>query len=104
MSSLENLKTRYAGTPFKVLLINVREPEEDVKKFFAREQIHLQVLLDQDGKVSQNYHVSTHPIKFLIDGQGNMLAMGLGYRDWNSAEIDNLVHSLIKNAAKTPKT
>ena len=97
-----SLKKRYQDKPFKVLLINVQEQRETVQKFFAREQIPLRILLDQDGRVSQSYHVSSHPIKFLIDGKGNMIAMGLGYRSWDSEEMNQLVNSLIKNVEERP--
>ena len=103
MPSLQSLKQRYQGKPFNVLLVNVQEQTETVKQLFEKEQIALQVVLDQDGKVSQNYHVSSHPVKFLIDGQGNIIAMGLGYRDWDSEDINKLVNLLLQNAAETQK-
>lgn len=95
-----SLKKHYKDKPFKVLLISVRERKDTVQRFFTRERIPLQVLLDQDGSISRSYHVSNHPIKFLIDGKGNIIALGLGYRAWYSEEIIRLVDSLIKEEAK----
>lgn len=103
MPSLQNLKQRYQDKPFKVLLVNVQEQTETVKQLFKKEQIALQVVFDLDGRVSQNFHVSSHPVKFLIDGHGNIMAMGLGYRDWDSKEIYQLVNVLIQNAKDRPK-
>jgi peroxiredoxin len=103
LPSLQSLKQRYQGKPFKVLLVNVQEQVETVKQLFKKEQIALQVVFDQDGKVSKNYHVSNHPVKFLIDEQGNMMAMGLGYRDWDSEEMNKLVNILIQQAGEIPK-
>ena len=85
------------------MLINVQEQVETVKQLFKKEQIALQVVFDQDGKVSKDYYVSNHPIKFLIDGQGNMIAVGFGYRDWDSEEMNKLVNILIQQAGETPK-
>jgi AhpC/TSA family len=102
LPSLLSLKKRYQDKPFKVLLINVQEQRETVRQFFATEQLPLQVLLDQDGKVSRSFHVSSHPIKFLIDGKGNMIAMGLGYMAWDSEEINQLVNILIKYEEEKP--
>ena len=85
------------------MLINVQEQVETVKQLFKKEQIALQVVFDQDGKVSKDYYVSNHPIKFLIDGQGNMIAVGFGYRDWDSEEKNKLVNILIQQAGETPK-
>ena len=104
MPSLLSLEEHYQDKPFKVLLVNVQEQKETVRQLFTTEQIPLQVLLDQDGKVSHSYHVSSHPIKFLIDGKGNMIAMGLGYMTWDSEEINQLVNSLIKYEEEKPRT
>ena len=104
MPSLVSLKQRYQGKPFKVLLVNVQEQAGTVKQFFARKSMALRILLDEDGKVSRSYHVSSHPIKFLIDGKGNMIAMGLGYRSWDSEKILRLVNSLIQHEEEKPLT
>jgi len=103
LPSLLSLKERYQDKPFKVLLVSVQEQKETVQRVFAKNQIPLQVLLDKDGKISRSYHVSSHPIKFLIDGKGNMIAMGLGYRSWDSEEM-RLVDSLIQQEEEKPLT
>jgi hypothetical protein len=101
LPSLQNLKQRYQEKPFKVLLVNVQEQMETVRQLFEGEHVSLQVVLDQDGQVSKNYHVSSHPVKFLIDRQGNLMAMGLGYRNWDSEEMNKLVNILIENTEKS---
>ena len=64
----------------------------------------MKILLDEFGKVSTQYNIRSHPVKFLIDGEGKLMATGLGYRDWNSEEMNKLVNALIQNAGKKPKT
>ena len=86
-----------------MLLVSVQEQKETVQRFFAENQIPLQVLLDKDGRISKSFHVSSHPIKFLIDGKGNMIAMGLGYRAWDSEEMLRLVNSLIQYEEENPE-
>ena len=103
MPSLENLKQSYQDKPFKVLLVNVQEPKETVKNFFEKENISLQVVFDKFGKVSAQYGVRSHPVKFLIDGQGKLMATGLGYRDWDSEEMNKLVNILIQKTGESPK-
>ena len=96
MPSLENLKQSYQDKPFKVLLVNVMELKNIVKDFWKEENITLPVVLDKFGKVSAQYNVRSHPVKFLIDGQGKLMATGLGYRDWDSEEMNKLVNILIQ--------
>ncbi len=96
MPSLENLKQSYQDKPFKVLLVNVMELKNIVKDFWKEENITLPVVLDKFGKVSAQYNVRSHPVKFLIDGQGKLMATGLGYRDWDSEEMNKLVNILVQ--------
>ena len=79
------------------------EPQETVKNFFEKENLSLKVVFDKFGKVSAQYNVRSHPIKFLIDGQGKLMATGLGYREWNSEEMNKLVNILIQQGGEIPK-
>jgi peroxiredoxin len=103
LPSLENLKQSYQDKPFKVLLVDVMEPQKTVKDFFKKENINLNVVLDKFGKVSAQYGVRSHPVKFLIDGQGKLMATGLGYRNWNSEEMNKLVNILIQKTGESPQ-
>ena len=103
MPSLESLKHSYKDKPFKVLLVSVMEPSETVKNYLKQENLSLRVLLDNFGKVSTQYNIRSHPVKFLIDSEGKLMATGLGYRDWNSEEMNKLVNALIQNAGEKPK-
>ncbi len=84
-------------------MVNVMEPQETVKNFLETKNLSLKIVLDKFGKVSAQYGVRSHPVKFLIDGQGKLMATGLGYRDWDSEEMNELVKALIQNAGTTPK-
>lgn len=84
--------------------MNVREQRNEVANLFKKAGVDLQVVLDREGTVSRDYNVFSHPIKFLIDRQGDLMAMGLGYRDWDSEEIDRLVNVLIRETGKPPGT
>ena len=84
-------------------MVNVQEPKEAVKNFFEKENISLSVVFDKFGKVSAQYGVRSHPVKFLIDGQGKLMATGLGYRNWNSEEMNKLVNILIQKTGETPQ-
>ncbi len=104
MPSLQKLKKRYSQEPFIVLLVNVREQRNEVANLFKKAGVDLQVVLDWEGTVSRDYNIFSHPIKFLIDRQGDLMAIGLGYRDWDSGEIDRLVNVLIRETGKPPGT
>jgi peroxiredoxin len=103
LPSLENLKHSYKDKPFKVLLISVMEPQETIKNYLKRENLSLRVLLDDFGKVSTQYNIRSHPVKFLIDSEGKLMATGLGYRNWDSEEMNKLVNILIQKTEEKPQ-
>lgn len=96
MPSLENLKQTYKDKPFKVLLVSVMEPQETIKNYMKQKNLNITVLVDTFGKVSTQYNVRSHPVKFLIDGEGKLMATGFGYRDWDSEEMNKLVNILVQ--------
>ena len=63
----------------------------------------LRILLDEFGKVSTQYNIRSHPVKFLIDNEGKLVATGLGYRDWDSEEMNKLVNILLQKTGAKPK-
>jgi hypothetical protein len=79
------------------------EPQKTIKDYMKQENLSLRILLDQFGKVSTQYNIRSHPVKFLIDGGGKLIATGLGYRNWGSEEMNKLVNILIQQAGEIPK-
>lgn len=86
MPLLEKLKTHFADKPFRIVMVDVGEPPETVRRFLSRYNYTFPVLLDSRGAVSEKYHVLGHPIKFLVDKNGNLAFSTLGYHDWDSKE------------------
>ncbi len=81
-----------------VLGINMREAPGLVKTYVAKHRLTFPHLLDTDAKVASMFAVPAMPTTLLIDREGQVLASGLGYRDWASAAAHRLVESLLKTA------
>lgn len=77
--------------------INLKESRDTVLNVVRDLGLSYPNLLDQDGKISAVYGVSSTPVKFLIDGKGNMVAAALGYREWDSDEMRSIISILMKN-------
>ena len=77
-------------------MVSVMEPQETIKNYLQKESLSLTVLLDTFGKVSTQYNIRSHPVKFLIDGERKLMATGFGYRDWDSEEMNKLVNILVQ--------
>lgn len=98
MPSLESLHKQFKNKPFALIGIDMREKRETVTKFVRRHGLSYLNLLDEDGMVSALYGVSSTPVKFLIDTDGNIVGAASGYREWDSDAIKELIQLLIDRA------
>ena len=78
------------------MAVDIREKKEIVKNYAVKAKLTFPVLLDTSGKVARDYGVRAHPVHYLIDGQGELIGMARGARDWVSAENRNLIRHLVK--------
>jgi hypothetical protein len=84
---LESLENHFKDKPFHVVMIDAGESLGTVQSLMVSKGYTFQVLLDQDGSVSQRYHILSHPIKFLLDKKGNLVFSSIGFREWDTPEM-----------------
>ena len=81
-------------------MINVGESQQTVSNFMKENHYSFPVLLDSKNRVSQLYRVFSHPRKFLIDAEGNLVATGIGYQRWDTDTSHTIFDGLIKKIKK----
>ena len=97
MPSLESLHQKFKDLPFVILAIDIKESKDAVLKSVRKNGLSYTNLLDTDGQVSALYGVSSTPMKFIIDRQGNLVTAAMGYRDWGSDDFESLIQSFINS-------
>lgn len=60
------------------------EKEKKVQRFVKASKITLPVLLDVKEKIARTYGVRMVSTAFLINGEGSMVGMIVGQRDWST--------------------
>ncbi len=100
MPSLVKLYNEFKERDFVVLAVDIREKKDIVKRFAKRQKISFPVLLDKEAKVANSYGIRAHPTHFLINGEGEMIGVAKGGRDWANAKSRNLVHHLLEQNKK----
>jgi peroxiredoxin len=95
LPSLERLYLEFKDNPFSIIAIDVGESRETVLKFSEENDLSFTVLLNEDSQISAQYAVRSHPMKFLIDRQGNLIGVSQGYKEWDAAEMKSLIKALI---------
>jgi peroxiredoxin len=79
-----------------VLGINMHEAPNLVKPYVTKHRLTFLHLLDADAKVASMFAVPGTPTTFLINREGQILGVGVGYRNWASPASHRLVESLLK--------
>jgi len=83
--------TTQAEAP-RFLAVDVGQTEEHVRNFVKRMKISFPVYMDHDGKVARSYGVKGLPTYFLVDKQGMIRHIILGWAEEKTlrAEIDKI--------------
>jgi len=91
MPVLENLEKEYRDT-LVLLAINLQETRDDVSQYMRQQQLHSQVLLDEQASVGEIYGAGSIPMQVLIDKSGIVRYVQLGVVPAKTlrAEIDKL--------------
>jgi peroxiredoxin/outer membrane lipoprotein-sorting protein len=76
---IQKLHNEYKDKGVIILCINSNEEREKVKDFIDENNYNFTVLLDSDGKVSDNYRVKSIPRIFLINKEGIVVKDITGY-------------------------
>ena len=68
--------------------INLRESKTDIDEFLKKQELDLVVALDKDSKVADAYGVTGIPMLLLVDKQGIVQAVHVGY----DPDIESVLH------------
>jgi len=104
MPHLQKLHDRFKDKDFVIIAVfSDREGAKVVKPFIKKagytftnnSGTYNSALLDPTDRVSSMYRVTGTPTTYLIDKNGKMIAVALGYRDWSQKEAIDLIENLI---------
>jgi peroxiredoxin len=95
MPGLQDLQDKFKDRGLEILSINQRESVEPVSSFIQRKKYTFHVVLDQDGVVAGKYGVQGIPTLVLVDKQGVVQWLRVGYSDKDD-DLRQLLEKLTK--------
>jgi hypothetical protein len=78
-----------------VLLVNMREARETVRRAATTRRYTAPVLLDTDGGTANAYRVTGTPTVFLLDRRLRVVGRAIGRREWGSEEARRLLAAVL---------
>jgi hypothetical protein len=95
LPSINALHEEFKDRDLTVLLVNMREDRETVRRAIATRGYTAPVLLDTDGGIATGYRVSGTPTVFLLDRRLHVLGRAIGRREWASGEARGLLAAVL---------
>ncbi len=101
MPSVNRIYSEFKNQGLDVLLVDIRENPDLVKRTVKERGYVAPVLLDQSGDVAgRQWGVWGTPTAYVIDRQGRLAGRISGPRDWSKTEARTFVQNLLEVEAK----
>lgn len=78
----------------EMLAVNVGEDEDTIFAFMGNYPIDFTVLLDESGKIINNWPIKGLPTTFVLDKDGKLVYRAIGGREWDSDTLLDMVRKL----------
>ncbi len=102
MPSVNRIYQQFKKKGLEVLLVDIRERPELVKRTVRERGYVAPVLLDQSGDVAgKQWGVWGTPTAYIVDRQGRLRGMMIGPRDWSKPEARRFVQDLLETEARS---
>lgn len=96
MPTMEKLHRELKRQGLEVVAINVQERKKEVRKFIDELGLTFTVLLDKEGKVSEEYGAWAIPLSYFINRKGEFVGKVSGYRKWDGQEAAAFFRELLQ--------
>ena len=99
MPSINALHEELKAQGLSVVLVNMREDRETVRRAVTERRYTAPVALDADGQVANAYRVTGTPTVFLLGREQYVIGRAIGRRDWASEEGRRLLAAVLASAS-----
>jgi len=93
---MNGLYEELKGRGFTLLLVNMGEDAELVRRTVKERGYTAPVVLDGRREVSAAYSVTATPTVYLVDRRGQLVGRAVGRRDWSGELGRRLIAALLK--------
>lgn len=99
MPSMQVLYDEFSESGLEMLAVNVLESRETAAGFIEEFGFSYPVLLDRDGRIGLTYGVRGYPTTYIIDREGYIIGVKMGFHDWSTPEVIDNMRALLEQGA-----
>jgi len=92
---MNEMQQRYGERGLSIVAINVDRRHDDAERFLAVHPARFTVLYDDQGVAPEAYAVKGMPSSYLLDAQGHVVAVDLGFKDDRKSAIEDRIRALL---------
>lgn len=96
MPVLDELYRHYRPLDFTVLGVNVEQNSDTAKSLLKDVAVSFPILFDDENKVSKMYNIKGMPSTILVDRDGNVRYMHMGYQPGAEADYQTQIRALVR--------
>ena len=93
---MNEMHARYDKKNFTIVAINLDSSKAEALKFLEKVPADFDIAYDPEGSVADKYKLKAMPSSYLIDKKGKLVFAHKGYREGDTAEIENKIRALLK--------
>jgi len=93
---MNGLYEEFKGRGITLLLINMGEDTDLVRRVVKARGYSAPVLMDTDQKVSADYRVTGSPTVYIVDRRFQIIGRAIGRRDWAGEAGRRLIDALLR--------
>jgi thiol-disulfide isomerase/thioredoxin len=95
MPSMEIVYQRYKGRGLEMLALNLQEGKSEIETFMRQNKLTFPVIMDQDGRIGNQYGIRAIPTTYILDRQGRVVLRLVGSINWNNPNIFAAIDALL---------
>ena len=93
---MNEMERRYSRQGLTVIAINLDKDHDLAAKFLNDVPADFTVAYDPQGTVAESYHVPGMPSSFIIDRNGRIQTIHIGFRDEDTADLEETLRSTLR--------
>ena len=96
MPALNQLRNELVSSGFEVVAINLDEKQDDAEQYLKKYPVDYPIIFDSTASCAKVYDPKGMPTSYLIDRQGVIRDVHVGYRQGDIKEIRSKVQALLE--------